>query len=35
MSKPSIHAQEAYTALNIDTAKAIKQALAIPVSIHR
>ncbi|MEI6082862.1 MAG: L-rhamnose isomerase [Verrucomicrobiota bacterium] len=34
MSKPYQHAQQAYAELNVDTKKAIKQALAIPISMH-
>lgn len=34
MSKPYVHAQEAYATLGLNTDKAIKQALSIPISIH-
>ena len=34
MSKPYIHAKETYAALGLNTDRAIKQALALPVSFH-
>jgi L-rhamnose isomerase len=34
MSKPYAHAQETYAELGINTDKAIRQALAIPISMH-